>query len=168
MNQTSRQKDITMNDANTVIYEVRDGIATVKINRPEIRNALSPAAANRLHDCWGEVDADKNVRVAILTSADCGTFCAGLDLREAARVKGGGRRHPDQDEGPLPRPPAPVCKPIIAAMTGHLIAGGMMLSLNSDLRVGLKGTQVGITETASPGAAARGPFRCCGCCRSRC
>ena len=47
MNQTSRQKDITMNDANTVIYEVRDGIATVKINRPEIRNALSPAAPNR-------------------------------------------------------------------------------------------------------------------------
>jgi len=61
-----------------------------------------------------------------------------------------------------------VAKPIIAAMTGHLIAGGMMLSLNSDLRVGLKGTQVGITETASPGAVARGPFPCCGCCRSRC
>ncbi|MFZ2392636.1 enoyl-CoA hydratase/isomerase family protein, partial [Rhodoferax sp.] len=76
-----------MIEAETVLYEVRDGIATVKINRPEMRNALSPAAANRLHDLWGEVDADKNVRVAILTSADCGTFCAGLDLREAARVK---------------------------------------------------------------------------------
>jgi len=73
-----------MSDAETVLYDVRDGIATVKINRPEMRNALSPAAANRLHDLWGEVDADKNVRVAILTSADCGTFCAGLDLREAS------------------------------------------------------------------------------------
>ena len=76
-----------MSEAETVLYEVRDGIATVEINRPEMRNALSPAAANRLHDLWGEVDADKNVRVAILTSADCGTFCAGLDLREASRVK---------------------------------------------------------------------------------
>lgn len=141
-----------MNDADTVIYEVRDGIATVKINRPEIRNALSPAAANRLHDCWGEIDADRNVRVAILTSADCGTFCAGLDLREAARVK--------QEEGvdiltkmkdPFHGRQRRVAKPIIAAMTGHLIAGGMMLSLNSDLRVGLKGTQVGITETRIAG-----------------
>jgi enoyl-CoA hydratase/carnithine racemase len=63
-----------MSAAETVLYDVRDGIATVKINRPEMRNALSPDAANRLHDLWSEVDADKNVRVAILTSADCGTF----------------------------------------------------------------------------------------------
>jgi len=141
-----------MSEAETVLYEVRDGIATVKINRPEMRNALSPAAANRLHDLWGEVDADKNVRVAILTSADCGTFCAGLDLREAARVK--------KEEGvdiltkmkdPFHGRQRRVAKPIIAAMTGHLIAGGMMLSLNSDLRVGLKGTQVGITETRIAG-----------------
>ena len=141
-----------MIEAETVLYEVRDGIATVKINRPEMRNALSPAAANRLHDLWGEVDADKNVRVAILTSADCGTFCAGLDLREAARVK--------KEEGvdiltkmkdPFHGRQRRVAKPIIAAMTGHLIAGGIMLSLNSDLRVGLKGTQVGITETRIAG-----------------
>jgi Enoyl-CoA hydratase/carnithine racemase len=51
--------DQDMSEAETVLYEVRDGIATVKINRPEMRNALSPAAANRLHDLWGEVDADK-------------------------------------------------------------------------------------------------------------
>lgn len=141
-----------MNDADTVTYEVRDGIATVKINRPEVRNALSPAAANRLHDCWGQVDADPAVRVAILTSADCGTFCAGLDLREASRVK--------QEEGvdilskmkdPFHARQRRVAKPVIAAMTGHLIAGGMMLSLNSDLRVGLKGTKVGITETRIAG-----------------
>jgi enoyl-CoA hydratase/carnithine racemase len=50
-----------MSDADTVLYDVRDGIATVKINRPEMRNALSPAAANRLHDLWGEVDAAQPV-----------------------------------------------------------------------------------------------------------
>jgi enoyl-CoA hydratase len=46
-----------MSDSETVLYHVRDGIATVKINRPEMRNALSPAAANRLHDLCVEVDA---------------------------------------------------------------------------------------------------------------
>ena len=118
-----------MNDAETVAYEVRDGIATVKINRPEIRNALSPTAANRLYECWDRVDADKDVRVAILTSADCGTFCAGLDLREASRVK--------KEEGvdiltkmkdPFHARQRRVAKPIVAAMTGSLMAGGMMLA----------------------------------------
>ncbi|SMP79017.1 enoyl-CoA hydratase/isomerase family protein [Noviherbaspirillum suwonense] len=141
-----------MSEAETVLNEVHDGIATVKINRPEMRNALSSVAANRLHDLWGEVDADKNVRVAILTLADCGTFCAGLDLREALRVK--------KEEGvdivtkmkdPFHGRQCRVAKPIIAAMTGHLIAGGMMLSLNSDLPVGLKGTQAGIAETRIAG-----------------
>ncbi len=138
--------------SNVVLYEVNDGIATVKINRPEQRNALSVAATNRLYELWEQVDADRGVRVAILTSADCGTFCAGLDLREASRVK--------QEQGvdiltlmkdPFHSRMRKVSKPIIAAMTGHLIAGGMMLSLNTDLRVGLKGTQVGITETRIAG-----------------
>ncbi len=71
-----------------VRYEVADGIATVTIDRPEQRNALSVAAANRLRELWDEIDRDANVRVAILTSADCGTFCAGLDLREAAALEG--------------------------------------------------------------------------------
>ncbi len=70
-----------------VRYEVADGIATVTIDRPEQRNALSVAAANRLRELWDEIDRDADVRVAILTSADCGTFCAGLDLREAAALK---------------------------------------------------------------------------------
>ena len=136
-----------------MIYEVGDGIATVKINRPEIRNALSPAAANRLHDCWGEVDADKSVRVAILTSADCGTFCAGLDLREAACVK--------KEEGvdilskmkdPFHGRQRRVAKPIIAAMTGHLIAGGMMLRRSARL---CREAQTGVD-----GALRRGALKC--------
>ena len=81
-----------------------------------------------------------------------GSDLRGLDLREASRVK--------KEEGvdiltkmkdPFHARQRRVAKPIIAAMTGHLIAGGMMLSLNSDLRVGLKGTQVGITETRIAG-----------------
>jgi len=130
-----------------VLYRVEDGIATVTIDRPEQRNALSVAAANRLRELWDEVDADDGVRVAILTSADCGTFCAGLDLREAAALKA----ERGIDILTLMRDPfharmRQVAKPIIAAMTGHLLAGGMLLALNADLRVGLAATEVGITE----------------------
>lgn len=130
-----------------VLYRVDDGVATLTINRPQQRNALSVAAANRLHALWERVDADDAVRVAVLTSADCGTFCAGMDLREAARI----RAEQGVDILTLMRDPfharmRQVTKPIVAAMTGHLMAGGMMLALNADLRVGLAGTQAGITE----------------------
>jgi enoyl-CoA hydratase/carnithine racemase len=126
---------------------IADGIATVSINRPERKNALSVAATNGLTDAWEQIEADDNVRVAILTSADCGVFSAGLDLKEATQIA--------RDEGvdilskmrdPFHETMRDCKKPIIAAMTGSLMAGGMMLTLNCDLRVGLKGTKVGITE----------------------
>jgi len=130
-----------------VLYRVESGIATITLNRPEQRNALSIAAAERLHQIWGEVDADDRVRVVVLTGADCGTFCAGMDLKEAARVQ----RERNCDildvlTDPFYERMRAVAKPIVAAMTGHFAAGGMMLSLNCDLRVGLAGTRGGITE----------------------
>lgn len=131
----------------TVLYRVEDGVATITLNRPERRNALSIAAAERLYRLWGEIDADEAVRVVVLTSADCGTFCAGMDLKEAADVKR--ERGCDILEvlsDPFYERMRSVGKPIIAAMTGHFTAGGMVLSLNSDLRVGLAGTRGGITE----------------------
>lgn len=105
------------------------------------------AATNGLTDAWEKIEADDSVRVAILTSADCGVFSAGLDLKEATQIA--------RDEGvdiltkmrdPFHETMRACKKPIIAAMTGSLMAGGMMLTLNCDLRVGLKGTKVGITE----------------------
>jgi enoyl-CoA hydratase len=130
-----------------VRYAVHDGIATLTIDRPAQRNALSVAAANRLRELWDEIDADAAVRVAILTSSDCGTFCAGLDLREAAALKA----ERGIDILTLMRDPfharmRQITKPVIAAMTGHVMAGGMLLALNADLRIGLGGTEVGITE----------------------
>ena len=127
--------------------KIEDGIATVCINRPERKNALSVAATNGLTDAWEKIEADDSIRVAILTSADCGVFSAGLDLKEATQIA--------RDEGvdiltkmrdPFHETMRACKKPIIAAMTGSLMAGGMMLTLNCDLRVGLKGTKVGITE----------------------
>lgn len=137
---------------------VENGVATVFINRPERKNALSVAAANALADAWDWIEADSAVCVAILKSADCGVFSAGLDLKEAAEIA----HNENVDILSKMRDPfhdrmRACSKPIIAAMTGSLMAGGMMLSLMSDLRVGLKGTVVGITEVkvgrGSPWAA---------------
>jgi enoyl-CoA hydratase/carnithine racemase len=133
--------------AQAVLYGVESGIASITLNRPERRNALSIAAAERLYQIWGEIDADDSVRVVVLTAADCGTFCAGMDLKEAAEIK----RERNCDildvlTDPFYERMRSVSKPIIAAMTGHFAAGGMVLALNSDLRVGLAGTKGGITE----------------------
>lgn len=145
-------------EPNPIELSVEGNIATVRINRPDRRNALSVAAMNGLTDAWIELEANADVRVVVLTSADCGTFCAGLDLKEAAEVK--------EKEGvdiltkirdPFQDHMLALSKPIVAAMTGSLMAGGMMLALRADLRVGLAGTKVGITEVkigrGSPWAA---------------
>ena len=131
-----------------LLFDVQDGIATVTINRPEHRNALSIEVGNGLYKIWEKIDASPEIRVVILTSADCGTFCAGQDLKEAARMKA----ETGEDiltffKDPFHFRMRRVKVPIIAAMTGHLMAGGMLMSLNSDIRVGLANTKVGITET---------------------
>jgi len=122
-------------------------VATVLIHRPAQRNALSIRANQELFGCWEAVDADERIRAVVLTSSDCGTFCAGMDLKEAARVKAEqGRDILELLKDPMLQRLRSVRKPVIAAMTGHFTAGGMVLALNADLRVGLAGSMGGITE----------------------
>ncbi|MBV1897727.1 MAG: enoyl-CoA hydratase/isomerase family protein, partial [Rhodobacteraceae bacterium] len=71
---------------NPIVLTIENGVATVLINRPERKNALSVAAFNGLADAWDQIENDPNIRVAILTSADCGVFSAGLDLKEATEI----------------------------------------------------------------------------------
>jgi len=136
-----------MSEEAPVRFDVAGDVATITIDRPHRKNALSVAAANALTDCWARLEEDQSVKVAILTSSDCGVFSAGLDLKEAAEI----RARDGVDiltlmADPMHDAMRAVTKPIIAAMTGSLMAGGMLLALQADLRVGLKGTQVGITE----------------------
>ncbi|MDB5772717.1 MAG: putative enoyl-CoA hydratase/isomerase [Burkholderia sp.] len=137
-----------MNQTEAVLFEINDGIATITINRPHQRNALSIDVCDRLLDLWEQVDADTAVRVAVLTSADCGTFCAGMDLKEAARVRAdSGKDMLEMLRDPFHQRMRKVEKPIIAAMTGHFTAGGMVLAANSDIRIGMGGTLGGISES---------------------
>lgn len=136
-----------MSDHEPILYAVADGIATITIDRPERKNALSVEAMNGLTEAWARLEADAAARVAILTSTDCGVFSAGLDLKQAAEI----RARDGVDiltlmHDPMQAAMRKVTKPIVAAMTGSLMAGGMMLALKADLRVGLRGTRAGITE----------------------
>src|SRR5581483_53118 len=136
-----------MSEREPVRYALNDGVVTVTIDRPERKNALSVEAMNGLTDAWERVEKDPQAKVVILTSTDCGVFSAGLDLKQAAEI----RARDGIDILTLTRDPMQtamrkVSKPIIAAMTGSLMAGGMLLAINSDLRVGLHGTRAGITE----------------------
>ena len=136
-----------MSNNEPIRYSVEDGIATITIDRPARKNALSVEAMNGLTNAWERVERDSQARVVILTSADCGVFSAGLDLRQAAEI----RARDGVDILTLMRDPMQtamrtVSKPIIAAITGSLMAGGMLLALKCDLRIGLRGTRAGITE----------------------
>ncbi|MBV1881709.1 MAG: enoyl-CoA hydratase/isomerase family protein [Pseudomonadales bacterium] len=136
-----------MSSDDIVLYEVENHIATITLNRPKSRNALLVETFEILNKIWKELDEDDDVRVAILTGSDCGTFCAGMDLKQAAAVR--------RDEGvdilkkigdPAFSSMREIKTPMIAAINGFAPAGGMMLSLNCDLRVAVAGAQLGITE----------------------
>jgi enoyl-CoA hydratase len=125
----------------TVGYEVDGPVVTVTIDRPEVRNAVDSATAAALVDCFKRFDADDQLRVAVLTGAE-GTFCAGFDLKELA--SGRGNRLNAGGEGPMGPTRMELGKPVIAAVEGYAVAGGLELALWCDLRVAGRGAVFGV------------------------
>lgn len=126
-----------------VELEVADRIATVTLNRPTARNALSSEVLALLPERLREAEADNDVDVIILTGADP-AFCAGLDLKElgssGGNLGGGGA---ETGRGPFP----PLTKPLIGAINGVAITGGFELALNCDFLIASEHAKFGDTHS---------------------
>jgi enoyl-CoA hydratase len=124
-----------------VHYETDGNLAVITIDRAEVRNAVDRATAGELAAAVRAFDADESLAVAILTGAN-GTFCAGADLKAVAT--GGGNRTTLEGDGPMGPTRMRLSKPVIAAVEGFAVAGGLELSLWCDMRVAASDAVFGV------------------------
>ena len=125
-----------------VSYETDGRTAVVTIERPERRNAVDGPTARELYDAFKAFDADDGLDVAVLTGQG-GVFCAGADLKGVAAGRGNPVK-PDGDLGPMGCTRMRLGKPVIAAIEGHAVAGGLEVACWADLRVAAEGAVFGV------------------------
>jgi enoyl-CoA hydratase len=132
---------VTSAAGETITVDRRDAVVVIGIDRPEVKNAVDSHTATALRVAFEEFDADPDARVAILTG-NGGTFCAGADLK--AVVAGDRRPIPDAGPGPMGPTRMTLTKPVIAAVEGYAVAGGLELALWCDLRVAAQDAVFGV------------------------
>src|SRR5881296_99986 len=139
-----------------VLYEKRDGIATVTMNRPEVRNAINAEMLCRLADCWQDITDDASIRAVIFTGTGEQAFSAGADLDRLVRMMQGLRPAETDFDRRIIEDYAiiykgllrnyEVVKPIIAAVKGYCVAGGMEMLQATDIRVAAEDARFAIAE----------------------
>jgi enoyl-CoA hydratase len=134
-----------------ILTEVDGNVLIVTINRPDAKNAMTKAAAEGIAAAMDRFDAETDLRCAIITGAG-GTFCSGMDLK--GFLRGESPSVPGRGFGSLSQWTPK--KPIIAAVDGYALAGGMELALSCDLIVAHSGAKFGIPEAKRGLAAAAG------------
>jgi enoyl-CoA hydratase len=146
-------------DTPVVLTERRENVLLITLNRPEVRNAVNAALAAGVAGALEELDAEESLSIGVLSGAG-GFFCAGMDL--GAFVKGESPWFGDRGFAGIAQRSAR--KPLIAAIEGFAVAGGMEIALACDLIVAAKGAKMGIPEAkrslvAAGGALLRLPRR---------
>ena len=139
-----------------VLYEKKDGIAVVTMNRPEVRNSINPEMLCRLADAWQDVQDDPNVLAAIFTGTGEQAFCAGADLDRLVRMMQGLRPPETEYDERIKNDVSliykgllrnfEVSKPIIAAVKGYCVAGGTEMLQATDIRVAAEDARFAIAE----------------------
>jgi enoyl-CoA hydratase len=140
-------RQLQVADYKQLLYHVSDGVATVTLNRPERRNALSPELLAELVDATHAARDDDSVRAVVLTGAGEKVFCAGADLGGFAADAPLVQKHYGSDLfleffRTMPR----LGKPSLCAVNGHVLAGGLGLALSCDLVIAKEGATFGTPE----------------------
>jgi enoyl-CoA hydratase len=138
-------------ETQAVFTERRDKVLVVTINRPDQRNAVNAAVAAGIGHALDELDADDGLAIGVLTGAGKG-FCAGMDLKAFVT----GERPWFEDRGFAGITQRASAKPLIAAVEGFAVAGGLEVALACDLIVAAKGARLGIPEVKRSLIAAGG------------
>lgn len=138
-----------------VTYETSGHVAIITLNRPDARNAINPEVAVRLADAWEQVKTNDDVRVAVITGTGS-AFCAGADLGQLIPMVSGTRKPENEWDHRVVAEPGIAGrallrnfdpeKPIIAAINGHAIAGGMELVQGTDIRIAVPAAKLGVQE----------------------
>lgn len=125
--------------SDTVLYEIRDQVAHITLNRPEVMNAQNLELRERLNEVILDFNSNPDVLVGIVTGAGDRAFSTGMDLKERAIRN-------DEGDRELPPQPLEISKPIIAAIHGFCIAAGLELALRCDIRIATPDSQFGLPE----------------------
>lgn len=136
-------------------YHVENNIALITLNRPSARNALNPELVVSLAEAWRKVRDDDDVRVAVLTGTGS-VFCSGADLGELIPIISGAKTPKDDWDTQVAENSRLIYeallrnfdteKPVISAIQGHAIAGGMEIVQGTDIRIAASGVKLGVQE----------------------
>ena len=129
-----------------LIYEKKDHIAYLTLNRPEAMNALNRELSTALGEAWADFNDDDDMWIAIVTGAGDRAFCAGMDLKERASMDAAGTTGQQQGTPRRTMSPGNIWKPIIAAINGYCLAGGFSIAQQADFRICADDAMLGVRE----------------------
>ena len=140
----------------SIDYDLQDGVAVITINRPERLNAMDADAYQALSEAWARVRDDPDVRVAVITGAGERSFTTGADIKSFIGAAPGLDEFWLTQKGQLLNRGLELWKPVIAAVNGYCLGGGMTLLLATDIRVAADHATFGVTEVKRGVMAANG------------